>query len=514
MRIAMVALTLTLALAPSASRKASDGAIVGGKEQRIAWRQGDVADALAEAKERGKPIILYWGADWCPPCAQLKAHLFKDPLFIAETEKFVPVYLDGDTEGAQRWAERFDIKGYPTLIVLRPDGTEVTRIYSATMAAEAPALLRAAAARTSSIETLLETVRNDPKSLTPNDWRILAGFDWTNDPKHFDDPAKAGALLDGLAANAPEPALRRRFSLEALAVSATPGMDGKIALTSKQQELVTEVLTPMLASPQEVAANYEALFGAAPPLVSSLPDKNQRDVLRHALIAAADSLYADERLPLNMRMNAINPEVWFAVFVDGGVPPALLAKVRERVAWADRTATDKVSRQSVINTAGYVLLHAGDVAGANTLLVAELGRSDQPYFYMDSLGEFAEMTGDKGAALEWRRKAFDASEGPATRVQWAVAYSNAALRLTPDDKTTVAKAANAVIDQLAKNPPSYFWRSRGSRARWGENLREWSEAHGGGDILTQLRARMADVCARQGAEADGCRQWSYPRNAA
>ena len=125
-----------------------------GQSHEIAWRQGDVADAFAEAKERGKPVLLYWGASWCPPCAQMKASVFKDPRFIAETEKFAPVYLDGDTEGAQRWAERFATAGYPTLIVLRPDGTEVTRINGASTAAELLALMRTAADRTSSIESL------------------------------------------------------------------------------------------------------------------------------------------------------------------------------------------------------------------------------------------------------------------------------------------------------------------------------------------------------------------------
>ena len=116
-------------------------------------------------------MILYWGAVWCPPCNQMKASLFKDPAFIAETEKFVPVYLDGDTAGAQQWGERFGISGYPTVIVLSPDGTEVTRISSATMASELPELLRVAGGRTTSVEALLAKAEEDTASLTADDWR-------------------------------------------------------------------------------------------------------------------------------------------------------------------------------------------------------------------------------------------------------------------------------------------------------------------------------------------------------
>ena len=100
MKIASIALALALAVGTAACSQADSPTEVA-HASAIAWREGDVDDALAEAKEQGKPVILYWGAVWCPPCNQMKATLFKDPGFIAETENFVPVYLDGDTAGAQ-----------------------------------------------------------------------------------------------------------------------------------------------------------------------------------------------------------------------------------------------------------------------------------------------------------------------------------------------------------------------------------------------------------------------------
>ena len=506
MQIRTLALAFSLAVAAAGCSR-TDTATAVAQAGEIAWREGDVDDALAEARELGKPVILYWGAVWCPPCNQMKVSLFKDPAFIAETQNFVPVYLDGDTEGAQRWGEQFGISGYPTVIVLSPDGTEVTRISSATMANELPELLRVAATRTTSIEALLAKAADDTASLTADDWRLLAGFDWRNDPKHFADLAKAGTLLDRLASSAPDDALERRFGLLALVVNATKDDEGKVVLTPAQRTRVAAVLAPILADPGEVMANRQELTYDAAGLVSALPASAQREALATSLIAAGDAIYANDELSMTERVEALNIDVALAD-ADGAIPPAVLAKVRARAAWADENARDKTTRQSVIDDAAYLLFDAGDAAGARKLLTAELERSDQPYYYMSSLSDFAERDGDEAAAIEWARKAYVASQGPATRVQWAILWSNAVLRLAPDDKAAVAEAAGAVLDELGKSPDSYYQRTRVKVAAWGDKLREWSDANGGGEVLGRLRTRMAEVCGQQGAQAATCREWS------
>src|SRR6187551_1492765 len=503
MKIAPIALALALAVGTAACSQADSSTEVA-HASAIAWREGDVDDALAEAKEQGKPVILYWGAVWCPPCNQMKSTLFKDPGFIAETDKFVPVYLDGDTAGAQRWGERFGISGYPTVIVLQPDGTEITRISSATMASDLPALLQVAAGRTTSIEALLAKAQDDSGNLSADDWKILAGFDWRNDPRHFQDLAKAGTLLARLAEAAPAPALQRRFGLLALVVAAAKDDDDKVTLTAAQRAQLEKILPPLLASKSEVVANRQELIYDAPGLVSALPAGERRSALGRSLVAAADAIYADESLSMTDRVEAANIDLALAK-ADGAIPPAVLAKVRERAAWADATAKDKITRQSVIDDAAYTLFDAGDRAGAKKLLTAELERSDQPYYYMSSLSDFAEQEGDKAAAVDWARKAYEAAQGPATRVQWAILWSNAVLRLTPEDEAAVVGSAGAVIDELGKSPDSYYQRTRVKIAAWGGKLREWSEAHGGSAVLERLRTRMAGVCDKQGAQASACR---------
>jgi len=98
------------------------------KRSKIHWYEGSVEEGFPLAKETNKPVFLYWGAVWCPPCQEIKHTVFKSKQFIAQTDLFVPIYLDGDTDRAQAWGEKFGVKGYPTMIVFNPSGDEITRI--------------------------------------------------------------------------------------------------------------------------------------------------------------------------------------------------------------------------------------------------------------------------------------------------------------------------------------------------------------------------------------------------
>src|ERR1700691_2929075 len=110
----------------------------------IAWFDGSLQGAFIVAKRENRPELLYWGAEWCPFCHTLKSKVFARPDFIAKSHLFLPVYLDGDDCGAQRWGEKFGIQAYPTLIVLDPDRHEIIRLGAGRDVAQYAALLELA----------------------------------------------------------------------------------------------------------------------------------------------------------------------------------------------------------------------------------------------------------------------------------------------------------------------------------------------------------------------------------
>ena len=472
----------------------------------IAWRQGDVADAFAEAVEQKKPVLLYWGAVWCPPCNRLKAGLFKDPEFVARTRDFIPVYLDGDSKGAQAWGERFAIKGYPTLIVLRPDQSEITRLSGGGEPDQVAAVLAAVQKGTGSFAELVQRVRTDPGSLSDADWTLLAGYGGWIDEEGSGGPA---AVLPKLAAAAPTPDLRRQFALQALARRSPKDPPPAPAVQAEART----VLEAVLANPAELRANRATLAQNAVPLVqAAAPAGPAREALARRLTTALESFQGDEGLTALDRLSAVGAEIALfqaAAGKDAPLPAELVRKVHERVVWADKAARNPHERQSLISTAARLLSQAGDSKGAEALLKAELGKSAAPYYYMPTLAKLAEERGDKATAVDWLRRGYETSEGPASRVQWGVTYVEGLLRLTPEDDAVIEKATGQVIGELASQPDGYRQRTRQRLEGLGKSLQEWSNTHNGAGTLQRLRARTAEACAAQADNKvlDACRNW-------
>lgn len=479
--------------------------------EEIAWRKGDVTAAFAEAVETGKPVLLYWGAEWCPPCHRLRAGLFEEPDFIARTRDFVPVYLDGDTEGAQRWGDHFEIQGYPTIILLTPDQSEITRLSGSEEPDEIAGALRAAHENQVSAAELFTRAGAAPGQLTSNEWTVLAAYGWDVDVTALVPTEERATLFNKLAQAAPDAALQRRFALLALANEAD---NEAPAYASERQAEIRTMLSTLLVNVDEVKrSRWPLMYSGAAIIERAGGTPDERKALETGLIAALDRQFNDASLPLVDRVLLIRAELdihRLNAGADAAPAPALLDKVRQRAAWADATAQTPAERQSAMYYAAGLLIRAGDLDSAERLLNAELARSATPYYYMPDLADIAEQRGDKAQAIEWYRKGYESSTGPATRVQWGLMYVDALIRLTPEDAASIEQASNLIIDELA-DADSYHQRTRIRFDDFAETLREWSMlAERNVDVLGRLAEQMHSVCMpAQSDEAAraACLEW-------
>ena len=149
----------------------------------IEWFQGSMDQALIEAKKNQKPLFVYWGAVWCPPCNLLKSTVFVDRVFIDSTSRFVRVYLDGDTDSAQHWGEKLKATGYPTLMILNPNGEEVVRLSTSMPPQELADMMDSAYSNLLPInETVAKIMDRQPGQIvTKEEWSYLANYAWTQD---------------------------------------------------------------------------------------------------------------------------------------------------------------------------------------------------------------------------------------------------------------------------------------------------------------------------------------------
>ena len=95
-----------------------------------------VPDAQAQAKKENKLVLLdFTGSDWCAVCKQLEANVFSKKEFADYANKnLVLVEVDFPAQKKLDAAlakandalkDKYKIRGYPTLILLKPGGSVV-----------------------------------------------------------------------------------------------------------------------------------------------------------------------------------------------------------------------------------------------------------------------------------------------------------------------------------------------------------------------------------------------------
>jgi len=467
----------------------------------IDWYPGDVDAAFAAAKAASKPVFLYWGAEWCPPCAQIKSTIFGQREFQERSRLFVPVYLDGDTPSAQKHGERFGVIGYPTMILFKPDGTEITRLPGGVDIARYAKILDVALADARPVSEILAAAgRGDP--VTANDWKLLAYYPWGADDGRLLPKDQQQATFAALARRCPAelPGECARFLFDYLGEVADASEPGKPALDGLARADQRRQLLALLPLASVQAANVDKLLYGSKDVIGVLSDAGspERAELVRAWEAALAQLGTDAH-PLSapeqlMRLRAKILLAKLAAPAEGApLPPALLDEARQAVAKVDAGTTDGYARQASINAAANLYWEAGLSAEANTLLTAELEKSKTPYYFMLDL---AEKAGRKQEAVQWLARAYDGAQGPATRFQWGYNYLVGLLEMTPEDVKGIERAGLSVIGELDGSPDAFYQRTRMRLEQLDTKLLEWGQAGEAAKVIETLRARTEEVCRK------------------
>jgi thiol-disulfide isomerase/thioredoxin len=468
----------------------------------IEWYAGDVDAAFAAAKSQAKPIFLYWGAEWCPPCAQIKSTIFNKREFQERSRLFVPVYLDGDTPSAQRHGERFGVVGYPTMILFRPDGAEITRLPGTVDIARYATILDVAIADARPVADILQAASSGG-DVTSNDWRLLAYYSWGTDHGRVLPAAEQPGTFRRLSDRCP-PELQPecgRLYFEYLGAAAAEAQGGKSPLNGLERADARRRLLVLLGAPAVATANVDNMLYGAQDVVELLSDAGtpERRQLTDAWRASLGRLTSGEgaaQLSGPEQINAVRTRMLLARLdaPDAELPQALLDEARQTVARVDAATTDGYARHAAINAAAGLYWEAGLADDANRLLVAELAKSKSPYYFMLDLAELAKKAGREDEAVEWLAKAYAGAKGPATRFQWGYSYLVGVLEMTPEDVARIERAGLEVIGELDGSPDAFYQRTRMRLEQLSAKLLEWGQGPERAPVVEKLRSRTAEIC--------------------
>ena len=468
--------------------------------QGIQWYQGTVAQGFAEAKASHKPVFLYWGAVWCPPCNQLKATLFKNPAFIRKTALFVPVYLDGDTEAAQKLGEDFGVLGYPTLILFDSNGQEITRLPGGMSMDLYPQMLDLALAKTKPVATLVKEILQQHKQADRAEWHMLAYYSWDQDAGRALGDDDLTGVLKTLAEQIPPTYTKERVRLDAAYLSALANRQQPPSDAEKRDAL--ERLLRVLSLPETYADNFNFLIYELETLIPRITDAKspQGQLVLQAWERALQQLAQDKQLNPAQKLLVYAGKIHQLKVAKKQLPDALKKAIRDAVSHARKIAGNGHERIAVNYAAYGILKSSGQLGLAEQLITEEMQAGSNNQYWMLVLADLAAEAGNEAEALTWYAKAWETSTGTATRIQWGSYYIRQLTEQTPDDDEKIIEVTERFFSQLAKQKTPFHGRSRRALERVFKALNSWGQVSSPAELI-RLKSAFIKVCMPFGKEA-------------
>jgi protein disulfide-isomerase len=379
----------------------------------IEWLGGKVNDGFKKAHKEKKPVLLFWGAAWCPACVELKNNVFSHPRIKEVLSEYVLIYIDGDMDHAQAWGEIFDLTSYPSIVVLNDKREEILRIQESLNFLEFERLMQDVRSHMQPIADILTKVENG-EGVTDAQWRSIAYFSWN----YFQNKDYTS-----------DEWIQKR----ALAFQKVPDrLKAEKALIAAK--LLEDCAMKKAASCLDIAKNYQNLWQAMNA------DAPSRYAVRSTLLFASEdiltwvfnnsknaqphaSLWIDA---VKMLRSENGSDENIALFSDwiglqwSSKDSLDVAKIRANIQELDRKLSNNSRRHVWLSGAISILKKISDWDSAERLLKKELLTTDHSFYVYSMLAQVYLAKGDKALALDAMQKAKAATPAGATKIQWLV----------------------------------------------------------------------------------------------
>ncbi len=441
----------------------------------IHWLQGDIESAFDKAKQENKFVLLYWGAVWCPPCNQLKATVFKDPDFIAKTRLFIPVYLDGDTEGAQVYGEKFNVAGYPTLIVLDSNANEITRIPGGMDLKRYEEVLDLVL---NFKRPVVDIVRDFESgiSLSQNDFKLLSLYSWEQDKGKILENDAASRMFELFKACPDALAIAKSRLFSAWWFARRSGLEEK-ALDTNEKQVATSEAVKILNDPELIRNNLRFVLYDRGQFFSLLEGDEQSEFLDNWNQALA-IIEEDKSLPKLVQLSPSYTRLYLLNLnkaeEDFEFTPEQKQKIITLVDEARADLNDKYEHSAVMNLFWYLLTTAGLNEKANEVFDEEIKNAASPYYFMVDLAESARLLGREQEALDWLQRAYKESKLGATHFQWGVIYFQGLLEMFPEREDEIVSLFSELLAYVKTREDALYNRNQNRFKRLIISLKEWN----------------------------------------
>lgn len=478
-KILLLFLFLNMSLTFAARKKTA-------RPSGIDWFGGTVEEAFSVAKKESKPLFLYWGAIWCPPCNQMKKTIFASAEFKKEIEHFIAVYLDGDENRAQKWGTKLNASGYPTMIILNPEGKEILRLPTGVSSKKYVNLMKSARSSLEPVGSILKRALTGKGS--KKDWEILSTVSW-----YKSEHIKKGKEKEFFE------------KLYKLSVKEAESIRSKVFLLmanytdEKELQKFKGDFVKFLKSKNFYKDNLEMLTWSGPSILPKFFTGVDLKNWTNIYLQEMRKFRKDTLLSLDERLSTYYPEI---ILQKDKISKKLKDEVISEVEKVSKAAKDYYTRQSVMSTAVYLLMKIENYELAYDYAKRELKKSISPFYFMNYLASIDEKLNRHKEALKWRLKAWESASGDATKFQWGSKYLKKLISLDSKNVDEFKEKSKIIFTRLFSQEDAFSGRNQRGLESFKKAFKKW-------DLSEKIKKNFEKYCnSAHSSILEKCKKWS------